>query len=268
VRGFGGAESLRNIAMKIMYDGTDFHGWQIQPNGITVQETVENTLKKITGEDIKVTGCSRTDAGVHAADYVLNFFSDTKIPAEKLPYAFNNNFKSDSVSAIAAFDVDAEFNSRFSSIGKRYIYKIHNSGISNPFTGRFCWKFPYKLNIDEMQKASQYFVGEHDFSAFMAAGGSQKTTVRNVYKCTVERDPEWDTDIIVTVESNAFLYNMVRIITGTLAEVGCGRINAEDIPAIIESRERKNAGMTAPPEGLHLFKVFYDLKYKEICNDK
>lgn len=249
---------MRNIAMKIMYDGSEFHGWQYQLNGITVQETVEKTLKKITGEDIKVCGCSRTDAGVHALVYIFNFYSNTKIPAEKLPFAFNNNLKTSSISAIAAFDVSEDFNSRFSCKGKRYIYKIHNSNISNPFTSKFCWKFPYKLDIDAMQKAASYFIGEYDFSAFMAQGGSQKTTVRTITRCTVEKDCSWDTDIVISVEANAFLYNMVRIIVGTLCDVGTGRILPEEIPDIINSKNRKRAGITAPPEGLHLYKVYYN----------
>ena len=248
---------LRNIAIKIMYDGTQFHGWQYQPNGITVQEIVENTLTKLISEDIKVIGCSRTDAGVHAAEFFFNFFSETKIPVEKIPYAFNNHLETPYISAISAYDVPIDFNSRFSSIGKRYIYKIHNSKTPNPFTDRYSWFFPYKLDIELMNKASMHFIGEHDFSAFMAAGGSQKTTIRTIYKCNVSRNLEWDSDIFITVEANAFLYNMVRIITGTLCEVGTGKIKPEEIPYIIKSCNRSKAGMTAPPQGLHLNKVFY-----------
>ena len=240
-----------------MYDGTEFHGWQYQPNGITVQETIENTLNKIIGENIKVTGCSRTDAGVHALEYYFNFFSNTQIPTEKLAFALNNNFDNNYISAICAYDVEEDFNSRFSSLGKQYVYKIHNSKIGNPFTNRFSWFFPYKLNLDLMEEAAKYFVGEHDFSAFMASGGSQKTTIRNIKKCEVLKNPEWCSDIVIKVEANAFLYNMVRIITGTLCEVGTGRIKPCDIPYIIESCDRSKAGMTAPPEGLHLSKVFY-----------
>lgn len=252
---------MRNIAVKIMYDGTDFHGWQYQPNGITVQEVVESTLKKLTGEDIKVTGCSRTDAGVHAAEFYFNFFSETKIPSEKFAYAFNNHLNTPYISAVCAKDVPSEFNSRFSSIGKRYIYKISNSKTPNPFTKRYSWHFPYKLDVDLMNKAAECFVGKHDFSAFMAAGGSQKTTVRTITNCSVSRNCEWDSDMFITVEANAFLYNMVRIITGTLCEVGTGKILPEDIPDIIKSLDRTKAGMTAPPEGLCLSRVFYPSEF-------
>lgn len=253
---------MRNIAMKIMYDGTDLHGWQYQPNGITVQELVESTLKKVTGDEIKVTGCSRTDAGVHAVEYFLNFHSETQIPPERLPFAFNNNLASNAVSAISACYVSDSFNSRFSCKGKRYIYKLHNSRVLNPFTCRYSWNYPYKLDVEKMKEAAGYFVGSYDFSSFMAAGGSQKTTVRNVTECTVERDKIWASDIVITVEANAFLYNMVRIITGTLCDVGTGRLKPSDIPDIIESRSRSSAGATAPPNGLHLYKVYYDT---DIC---
>lgn len=257
--------SLHNIAMKIMYDGTNFHGWQIQPNGITVQEVAEKTLERLLGKKVSVTGCSRTDAGVHAREYVFNFFSDTKIPPEKLPFAFNNNIyasdgkhgKFGDISAFDAFYVKDDFNARFSSLGKRYVYKIHNSKTINPFTGRYSWFFPYELDISLMQKAAVYLEGIHDFSSFMAAGGSQKTTVRNVSKLTVEKSAEWEDETVITIEANAYLYNMVRIITGTLCDVGCKRILPEDIPHIIKSCDRKNSGMTAPPEGLFLDRVFY-----------
>ena len=243
--------------MKIMYDGTEFCGWQYQPNGFSVQEAVEKTLTRLTGAKTSVTGCSRTDAGVHAAEFYFNFFSDTKIPAEKMAFAFNNHLETKSISAICAYDVKKDFNSRFSSTGKRYIYKINNSKIPNPFTDRYSWFFPYKLNLSLMNKAASYFIGEHDFSAFMAAGGSQKTTVRKINRCEISKNPEWDSNIVITIEANAFLYNMVRIITGTLCEVGVGRILPEDIPSIIKSCSRSQAGMTAPPQGLHLNRVFY-----------
>lgn len=248
---------LQNVAVKIMYDGTEFHGWQYQPNGITVQEVVEATLSELTGENIKVTGCSRTDAGVHASEFYFNFFTDTKIPVDKLPFAFNNHLDTQYISAICAYNVSETFNSRFSSLGKRYMYKIHNSKNPNPFTKRYSWHFPYTLDIDLMNKAAEYFIGEYDFSAFMAAGGSQKTTVRKINKCCVLKNPEWDSELQIIIEANAFLYNMVRIISGTLCDVGTGKISYLDIPEIISSKDRRLAGMTAPPEGLHLNKVFY-----------
>ncbi len=246
-----------NIAVKIMYDGAKYHGWQYQKNGITVQERIEAVLSGITGEKVSVCGCSRTDAGVHALEFVFNFKSNTKIPLERLPYAINNHLINDSIAAVSAHYVSDDFNARFSSTGKRYIYKIWNSNIENPFTSKYSWFVPYNLDIEKMQAAAKLFEGTHDFSAFMAAGGSQKTTVRTIYECTVKKSSEWDEQIEIEVEANAFLYNMVRIISGTLAEVGMGRIAPCDIGKIIDSCDRRQAGMTAPPEGLFLKKVLY-----------
>ena len=248
---------MKNIAVKIMYDGVKYHGWQFQKNGITVQERIETVLSKLTNEKVSVCGCSRTDAGVHALEYVFNFKSDTKIPVKRLPYAINNNMPEDSIAAVDAWYADDEFNSRFSSTGKRYVYKIWNSNIENPFTSKYSWFVPYRLDIEKMKKAADEFCGTHDFSAFMAAGGSQKTTVRTIRDCVVRESSEWKQQIEIEVEADAFLYNMVRIITGTLVDVGVGRINAEEIKSIIESCDRRRAGMTAPPEGLFLKKVFY-----------
>lgn len=249
---------MRNIAVKIMYDGRNYHGWQIQKNGITVQERLENVLSALTGEKIAVCGCSRTDSGVHALEYVFNFKSGTKIPSERLPYAINTHLGNDDIAAVAAKDVDDEFNARFSSNGKRYVYKIWNSALQNPFTAKYSWHFPYKLDVEKMREAASFFCGTHDFSAFMAAGGSQKTTVRTIHDCRVDVNREWSEQIEIEVEADAFLYNMVRIITGTLTDVGTGRKSCDEIPEIIRKCDRRGAGMTAPPEGLFLKKVFYD----------
>lgn len=249
---------MKNIAVRIMYDGSRYHGWQIQKNGITVQELVERALSRLTGESVSVCGCSRTDAGVHALEYVFNFKSETKIPPEKLPYAINAQLREERIAATDATVADDDFNARFSTAGKRYSYKILNSKQPNPFVSGFSWHIPYDLNIENMKKAAVHFCGKHDFSAFMAAGGSQKTTVRTIRACTVEKSREIPDLIEIEVEADAFLYNMVRIITGTLVAVGEGKIDAEDIPSIIDSLDRRRAGMTAPPQGLFLKKVFYD----------
>ena len=247
---------MKNIAMRLIYDGSKYHGWQYQKNGITVQQTLEEALSDITGEEIKVTGCSRTDAGVHALDYVMNFVTNTSIPTDKLPYALNYRLNNDIV-ALDAWEADADFSARFSSKGKRYIYKIWNGKIRNPFFVGYSWYLPYNLERDMMTEAAKYFVGTHDFSAFMAVGGSQKTTVRTIRECSVEFDNDHSELIIVTVEADAFLYNMVRIITGTIVEAGFGKILPEDIPQIINSCDRRRSGATAPPEGLFLKKVYY-----------
>ena len=254
---------MRNIAVKIMYDGGSYHGWQIQKNGITVQERMESVLSNLVGEKTAVCGCSRTDSGVHALEYVLNFKSNTRIPAERLPYAINTHLGQDDIAAVCAKDVDEDFNARFSANGKRYVYKIWNSTLQNPFTAKYSWHFPYKLDVEQMKKAAEEFCGTHDFSAFMAAGGSQKTTVRTVRDCTVAISKEWENQIEVEIEADAFLYNMVRIITGTLTDVGTGRKSVGEIKNIIAKCDRREAGMTAPPQGLFLKKVFYDSQVLE-----
>lgn len=247
---------MKNIAMRLMFDGSAYHGWQYQKNGVTVQQVIEEALSEVTEEHVKVTGCSRTDAGVHALDYVLNFKTDTGIPANKLPYALNYKLGKD-ITAVEAWEAEADFNARFSSKGKRYIYKIWNGKMRNPFYAGYSWYFPYALDTKRMRAAAEQIVGTHDFSAFMAAGGSQKTTVRTVRHCTVTTDSEQSGLITVTVEADAFLYNMVRIITGTAVEAGLGKIDPDDMPAIIKSGDRRRSGMTAPPEGLFLKKVYY-----------
>ncbi len=247
---------MKNVAMRLVYDGSRYHGWQYQKNGISIQETLETALSKITGEDIKVTGCSRTDAGVHALDFVLNFRTSTEIPTDKLPYAVNYRLGND-ITVVEAWEADDDFNARFSSLGKRYQYQIWNGRMRNPFFVNYSWYLPYRLDRERMKKAAAYFVGEHDFSAFMAAGGSQKTTIREIRECSVTESGEIPELITITIEANAFLYNMVRIITGTIAEVGFGRIEPEAIPEIIRSGDRTRSGATAPPEGLFLKEVLY-----------
>lgn len=249
---------MKKLAMKIRYDGTNYHGWQRQKNAITVQQVIEEALSDLTGESVSVTGCSRTDAGVHALEYYFHFESNTSIPVEKLPYALNYWLGED-ISAVEAFEVPEDFNARFSAKGKRYIYRIQNAKTKNPFLNRYSWHIPYHLDVEKMIAAAPILEGTHDFAGFMAAGGDQKTTVRTVRVCRVEQDAEMPESITVTVEADAFLYNMVRIITGTLAEVGFGRIKVEDLAEILASCDRTRCGLTAPPQGLFLKKVYYDL---------
>ncbi len=245
----------KNIAVRIQYDGTNYHGWQWQENAVTVQSTVETALQETFGKPVRVTGCSRTDAGVHALDYIMNFKTDTSIPTDRLPYALNYRLPSD-ITAVNAWEAAEDFNSRFSVNGKRYIYQIWNSVFKNPFLDRYSWHYPYKLDFENIKKAAGYFVGRHDFAGFMASGGQQTTTVRTVRVCTAERDENQPSLITVSVEADAFLYNMVRIIVGTLTDVGCGKLRADDIPEIIESADRLKGGVTAPPQGLFLKKVY------------
>lgn len=244
---------MRNIKLILQYDGTAYHGWQIQPNGITVQETVQNAIKAIVGTDVKVTGCGRTDSGVHAGSYVCNFFSDTLIPAEKLAGAINSKLPRDIVCK-GAEDMPEEFNSKNSAVKKRYTYKILNSAYNDAFMRNYVWHYRGKLDLDAMKKAAQAFIGEHDFVGFASSGFSVKTTVRTIYSLDVIKE---DDLIKIDVVGNGFLYNMVRIIAGTLLYVGTGKIKAEDMEDIIASCDRERAGITAPPEGLCLSEVYY-----------
>lgn len=247
--------NTRNIAMRIKYDGTNYHGWQFQENAVTIQGTVEKALSETFGKFTRVTGCSRTDAGVHALDYILSFKTDAAIPTEKLPYAVNYRLPRD-ITAIKAWETNSDFNARFSVKGKRYIYLIHNSVFGDPFLERYSWHYPYRLDLQKMSEAAAHFEGRHDFKGFMASGGQQTTTVRNIRVCTAESDPDRPELITVTVEADAFLYNMVRIIVGTLTDVGCGKLDPNEIPSIIASGDRRKGGITAPPQGLFLKKVY------------
>jgi len=244
---------MRNIAFKLEYDGTSYHGWQRQDNAVTVQEVLENTIAKVTGEHTSVIGCSRTDTGVHALGYICNFHTNSRIPTDKFPYALNTQLPSD-IRVLQAFEVAADFHARYCSKGKKYRYKIINTTFHSVFQRNYACHWPYPLNVELMKKAAQYFVGEHDFKAFMATGSSVKDTVRNVYALSVEK---YAHEIIMEISANGFLYNMVRIIAGTLLYVGNHRIDVEDIPYILNKGDRTQAGITAPAQGLYLVEVYY-----------
>lgn len=249
---------MSNFALEIMYDGTNFHGWQRQENGITVQQAVEEALSKLMGQEISVCGCSRTDSGVHALSYVLNFSVDKDILPDKIVLAFNNLVQTEEIRARKCIIVSDDFSARFSNDGKTYVYKIWNSKIKNPFTAKYSWYVPFLLDFEKMEQAAREFEGTYDFTAFMAKGGSQKSTVRTVNKCIVKRSRDWSEQIELEIEANAYLYNMVRIITGTVVYCGMGKIDPGDIKKIIESRDRTLAGVTAPPQGLFLKEVKYE----------
>lgn len=244
---------MKNFLCVMSYDGSNFHGFQSQPDGITVQDTVENVLFSLTGEKVKITGCGRTDAGVHAKNYCFNFKSNTSIPVEAFPLALNSKLP-DTIAVKSCRVVDDDFHAGFDAIKKTYTYKILNSRIRNPFMRDYSWFFPAPLDIGKMKEAASYIIGEHDFNAFMAQGGSVKTTVRTVYDIKINKNEDV---ISIDVTGNGFLYNMVRIITGTLVAAGVSRISPEEVKNIIESKKRENAGSTAPACGLYLSEVFY-----------
>lgn len=244
---------MRNIKLTIQYDGTNYHGWQSQKNAITVQETLEKAILALTKVKPQIVGCSRTDTGVHAQRFVCNFKTETKIPCDKLPLALNTHLPNDIICLLAE-DADGNFNSRYSAKKKCYTYYIQNSRFPDVFKTNYAWHFPYKTDLLKMQKAAEAFLGEHDFIGFAASGFTVKTTVRTIYSLDVTKDGDL---IKITVTGNGFLYNMVRIIAGTLAFAGCGKINPDEMADIIASGDRKRAGITAPPQGLFLTEVYY-----------
>lgn len=244
---------MRNIKLLLQYDGSAYHGWQVQPNAVTVQEVVQNAVRAIIGIQVHIIGCGRTDAGVHADKYVCNFISDTLIPIEKIAGAVNSKLPSDIVCK-GAYEVPMEFNSKNSAVKKRYTYRILNSEFNDAFTGKYMWHYRGDIDVCAMQKASKAFLGTHDFIGFAASGFTVKTTVRTIYSLDVMKNGDI---ITIDVVGDGFLYNMVRIIAGTLLFVGIGKLKAEDMADIIASCERERAGITAPAQGLCLSEVFY-----------
>ena len=224
-----------NYLLTLAYDGTNYCGFQVQPNGRSVAAAFQDALEAVLGCRPDIKGCSRTDAGVHALGFMLNFHADTRIPA-----------------------VPDDFHARYAAHTKTYLYRIHNSPIDSPFAARYYTRVPGRLDADRMRQAAQYFVGKHDFLALCASGSSAAAhgdTVRTITACDVRRRGD---DIDITVTADGYLYNMVRILAGTLCEAGAGRLAPEAVPGILVSRDRKNAGPTLAAKGLFLKSVDYD----------
>ncbi len=245
---------MRNIALKLMYNGSAYHGWQVQKNAVTVCETMERALSMVCGEPIKLVGCGRTDAGVHAEHYIANFRTNSHIPVERLPFAVNTHTPEDIV-VREALKVADDFNAILSCKKKEYTYRIYNSRIKNPFYVNRAYFYPKHLDEEMMDRAARAFEGTHDFRAVRSVGTETKTTVRTVYYCRVTRNGEL---LELKVCANGFLYNMVRAITGTVLYAAEGKLTPEDIPLILESGDRTLAGPTVPPGGLYMTKLWYE----------
>lgn len=241
--------------IKLQYVGTAYHGWQVQDNGITVQKCVQDALEKVTGIRPNLTGCSRTDSGVHAREFCAHFDSDFIIPNNKLPLALNAHLPDD-ISVFEVLDVPDDFHARYSSKGKTYCYQILDSRYRNPFLQGFCWQVTCVVDVDMLNRCAKVFLGRHDFAGFCSAGSSVENTVRTVTECYAVRENGL---IKFYITADGFLYNMVRIIVGTLIDCVRGRIAENELGDIIASLDRKRAGVTAPPQGLFLEKVHYDL---------
>lgn len=244
----------RNIKLTIEYDGKEFKGWQKQPGRLNIQGEIEKALSEICNEEIELVASGRTDAGVHAIGQVANFKTTSTIELDKIPLALNSKLKK-SISIKKAEDVDDRFHSRISCKRKTYRYVINNSKYESAIKRNHETYIPNKMNIDKMKEAITYFVGEHDFKAFCASGAGSKSTVRTIYEAKLEKTE--DERIIIELTGNGFLYNMIRIIAGTLIEVGVGNIEAKEIKTIIENKKRENAGKTLLANGLFLVNVEY-----------
>ena len=247
------------ILLKLKYLGTAFCGWQYQPGVRTVQSTLTDAAEALFGERCNITGCSRTDSGVHANDFAATVeLSDTanRIPPERIPAAFAPYLPSD-LSVVSATEVSDDFHPRYDVSYKEYIYKIYASAVMDPFLWGRVWHYTGRLQedaVERMNACASALVGRQDFASFMAAGSKIEDTVRTVQYCTVERE---DSLLIIRIAADGFLYNMVRIIAGTLMSAACGKLDEDGMREIIAAKNRSAAGLTAPPDGLYLNKVRY-----------
>lgn len=244
---------MRNIKLTIEYDGTLYSGWQKQNNAKTIQETIEKALSKILKAEVSITGSSRTDSGVHAKGMVANFFTDSRIPAEKFREAINTKLPDD-IAIIKSEEVDLDFHARYLSKGKTYCYTIINRYEKVALYKNYSHHVREKLDLELMNKCCKMFIGKHDFSAFKTVGSSVKTSVRTISDLHIEKEDDF---IKIYVTADGFLYNMVRIIVGTLIEVGQNKRSIETVKKAINSCNREDAGYCVPPNGLILEKVYY-----------
>lgn len=245
---------MKRIKLTIAYDGTNYCGWQVQPNGITVEEVLNKALHKLTGENIQVIGASRTDSGVHALGNVAVFDSETTIPPERIAMALNQRLPEDIV-IVKSEEVPLDFHPRYCECSKTYEYHIINTRIPIPTKRLTNYFVSYQLDFDKMRQAASYLVGEHDFVSFCNVRTDVENTVRTIHALDIIQNGE---EITIRITGNGFLYNMVRIIVGTLIRVGRGFYEPEKVKEILEAKDRKAAGVTAPAHGLMLVKIDYE----------
>lgn len=250
---------MRRIQLIVAYDGTNYHGFAKQEQSETIQGNLERAIYNLTGQKVDVIGSGRTDAGVHAKGQCCIIDIETPIPTDRLAKALNGRLPGDIIIKEAK-DVKDDFHPRFMAKKKTYRYQILTSPVNDPFIGKYCYFYPYELDLGLMQEAAKAIEGTHDFKGFCASGTTVKSTVRTVYSIEVKQIEDM---IYFDVCGNGFLYNMVRIIAGTLIDVGRGRLSVEVIQQMIDKRDRALGGPTAPPEGLTLLEVYYndELRY-------
>lgn len=244
---------MRNLLVEISYDGSHYHGWQIQKNAVTVQEIFQNAVEKVFCSRPDLKGCSRTDSGVHANSYFVSFKTDKKIEVERVVTALNTYLPKD-IAVLCCKEADDDFHARYSVKTKEYIYKLYNGKIRNPFYNHYAYHYRYPIDADYLNSEAKAFIGTHDFSGFCSANSGVEDTVRTVKNFEVFRK---DDMVYFKVEANGFLYNMVRIMVGTLLFVNEEKIKQGELKTVIESKNRKMAGKTAPPDGLYLNKINY-----------
>ena len=245
---------MKRVKLVVAYDGTNYHGWQVQDNGITIEEVLNRTISELVQEDIKVIGASRTDAGVHACGNVAVFDTESRIQGDKFSFALNQRLPED-IRIQESCEVDADFHPRYADTVKTYEYNILNRRFELPskrLYAAFCY---YPMDIERMNQAAAYLVGEHDFKSFCSAGAQVQTTVRTIYAVNVTKE---DDMVHIRITGNGFLYNMVRIIAGTLMQVGTGLMEPEQVTEILEARDRSKAGPTAVAKGLTLVEIRYE----------
>ena len=244
---------MRNIKVMMSYRGTRYHGFQRQANAMTVQEIVENCLGKMLDHKTTIYGCSRTDTGVHALEYCFNFRTESQIPLSGLVRGMNTLLPKD-ISVLSSEEAPEDFHARFSCKGKEYLYKIHNHESKDPFAEDLALHYRRPLDAELIAKAGKAFIGTHDFKAFCSVGSNKEITVRTVYDFTVSKN---ENEIVLLVKGDGFLYNMVRIMVGTLLFINEGKIQADALEAILLSGDRTNSGKTAQPHGLYLNRIYY-----------
>lgn len=245
---------MRNIKLEIEYDGKDYQGWQKQPNKLNIQGEIERAIQNITGEEVDLIGSGRTDAGVHAFGQVANFKINSEFSIEKMAVAINSQLKQ-SIRIKKAEEVSEDFHSRYHCHQKTYSYIIDNSEQGSAIYRGLTYHIAQPLDMDAMQKAANYLVGEHDFSSFKSSGTSSKSSVRTIYKAQILKEQD---RVVIMLTGSGFLYNMVRIISGTLVEIGLGNMKPEEMLTILEAKDRQKAGKTLPAHGLFLMSVDYD----------
>lgn len=244
---------MRRIKLVVAYDGTNYCGWQVQPNGITIEEVLNRELGRLLGEKITVTGASRTDSGVHSLGNVAVFDTDTRIPAEKISFALNQSLPAD-IAVQESCEVPSDWHPRRCQSKKTYEYRILNRKFPLPTRRLDTYFYHYDLNEERMCAAARHLIGTHDFKSFCSVNTAAADTVRTIYDCDVTRDGDI---VTIRVSGSGFLYHMVRIIAGTLVEVGTGRREPEEIDAILRARNREAAGPTAPAHGLTMLGIEY-----------